>query len=414
MPEDNLSTVQTELVPLAPIQLFLELRTVDRFGAHRLPFWTELLEFPINGETWTATLDGGEVLFQGPQEEVRTGLEQECRLREGRARVVDLRSLPRFWLVALSPELHHHSWPVLQGDTTIGRAGRRRNAVVFTDLSVSRTHATIKVCLDQISLCCESEALTAVNSRVLTPLESVPLHPNDVLQLGEFHFRLEPEMGVQLGTSGQISLWGLGRSRVFSGNTEIEWSHEHAKDLLFWLASCRGAELSVNRVMEEYWPERPTLRQRKNLSHVLGTLQSELQLGSDQFERLVIRTPETLLLNTDGVERCDFWSLKDALLNPRDGLRGTELTGVFYPRNERPWARTVRRELFVSWLESLSAGTLSSRTRALALEKITRFLRENDFEEFVYQSAFRLAQKLDAQNYAEMWQREILERDEEH
>lgn len=180
-------------MPLAASYTFLELRTLDRDGPCRLPFWVDPLEFRINGELWLAQVANEEIVFQRDGHVVHATIGQEVELSQARARVVDLRLLPPFWLVALSPELGGKSWPISRGETLIGRPGKRHNRVALTHPSVSRTHATIAVDVAGGSLRSDSEALTAVNGEPLKPGRVVELSAGDILQLGELHLSWQKE-----------------------------------------------------------------------------------------------------------------------------------------------------------------------------------------------------------------------------
>ena len=383
---------------------YMELRIASRAGINRLPFSSDRIEFKVDSRTWACSLAGSVVRFECEADSLSTTIGEEIVLDKARVRVVDRRTAPPFWLISLSPDLELRTWPIESGQTLIGRPGKRNNNIVLSHPSISRAHATIEANQGGAVLQADSAVMTALNGTPLAPSDSRKLSTNDILQLGDFHFRWETEETTEVQTH-RLAIFGLGKSRVEINGVDVVWRHEQARDLLFWMASRRDSDLPVAHVLEEYWPERPVLRQRKNLSQVLRNLENELGLPRPLFEQLVVRTSETLRLRSDAVASCDFWRLRSTT---RDDLPSSlaEFSGVFCPTNDRPWARSVRRELMLLWLAALQDDPRSREKIARILALVGEALREIDFDDGIYRAAYRLAEALGRPEQAEVWCRE--------
>jgi DNA-binding SARP family transcriptional activator len=408
IPED-LSTLDAELVELAPTATFLEARIVDEQGARHLPFLSDTLEFQFCGSRAALNLrPSGMVMFHLGTEEREIHLDEVVQREGGRLSVVDLRTLPPYWLMGLSPELHGKRWPVQYGCTKLGRKGSRQNDIVLAHRSISRSHASIHTSSSGSFLEAESSALSAINSKPLKPQQRVDLSSQDLLQLGEWHFRWEKEEKALHYAPGILELQALGMERATVDEREIVWHNEKAKDLLYRLAYSRST-LTIERLVEEYWPERPNLRQRKNLSHVLKSLQSELGLTNRSMGHMVERTAETLRLNPERVANCDFWRLKEAC---RQGDLQTLLDlfqGSFLLSNERPWARAARRELFLLWLSSVQKHEPNDIEQGAVIEIVSRVARETPFEGFVVTRIYEFLLELGFPELAESLRNEARE-----
>jgi hypothetical protein len=422
------STVSADLRPLVPSVPFLELRIRGPHGSRDLPFLHNPMDFRLhhgNGAPpeWSVELSAEHRLhFQCRSQTCPLMVKlvgEEVMLGDERVTVVDLRSLPPYRLVSLSSGLGYRAWCLSDGNWTVGRPGKRHNNVVLEAASVSRTHARLEIRDKAARLVAEAEgALTALNGQRLGAGRAYDLQPNDVLQFGELLFRWEREERVLFQSPDRLRLKGLGMACVSLGTARqdaIELRNEKARNLLFWAASLRGAELSVERILEEYWPERPPLRQRKNLSHCLKAMQSELGWSEGTFTQLLTRSSETLRLDPSAVESFDVWSLQEALRrSPREALDLSELLDLhpapLLPHWEGSWVRPLRTELFLSWLAALLACSPRAELQARLGETVGGCLRDGDFEEFVYEKAFEIAARFSLHHLIRAWLSELRER----
>lgn len=403
MNPDDLSTVDAELVELHPVSSFLELRIQEGQNIRHLPFLGDVVPFVLNGEACEVALGSDlRLSIKEPNGEHFIGLDDVTIIQGASLQVIDRRTLPPFWVVGLSAEIQGRRWPVNGGDNLIGRPGARTNQIPLAHPSVSRTHARISIKSSQAEFQAESKALSALNGEKIRPGQRVTLSPNDLLQIGEWHLRWQREDGALFHSPGKLRLHGLGGARTWVDGREIRWHNEKARDLLYWLAYA-GATVPVAKVLEEFWPQRPVLRQRKNLSHCLKGLRMDLGLSSEHLEGLIERTPDTLRLNAELVDDCDFWNLDSSQADLLE--RG----GAFLPENERPWAITARRALILAWLKKSEQATLSQPDKEKLLDLVSQALRQSEFETFVYERACALAKSLESPSHLALWEAELKE-----
>lgn len=415
-PQDNNSTIQAELLAISPALPFLELHGQGGYGHRRLPFLSNPLEFALASDNlapspWSVELtQGSTVVFRclaQDQPARECLLQQWVELGNERWSVLDSRAVPPYRLASLSAGLHSRIWPLGEGSSTLGRRGRRSNTIELSEPSISRSHATITIAGDEVHLLNESpQALTAVNGVQLEAEQAQRLEPGDLLQLGELLFRwerFEPLHQVQDERRLEVRL--LGRGEVLSEEEPLVLRQDKARLILFWLVSLRGAPLAVEKVLEEFWPDRPELRQRKNLSHALRALRLELGWSEAEFDRWLTREQDALRLDPQALKSCDLWRLKDSLL--QNDLPTSELVQL-HPAPllvgcDLAWVRALRAELFVSWLSRLRRQLPSPDYRAKLTQDIGNCLREGDFPEFVYLQAFELAASVEMRAFIPVW-----------
>lgn len=423
---DN-STVQADLRPLVPSLPFLELRIQGGYGSRHLPFLQNPLDFRLDTENtapaeWSVelTADYRLLLHCRSQSKEPTDLllGQTVELGNERLRVVDLRTLPPYRLVSLSAGLGYRVWPLADGAWTVGRPGRRSNDISLSAPSISRTHARLEVRDKVARLVAESSALTAVNGQALATDQVQDLQPNDMIQLGDLHFRWEREERAFLHLDRKLRLRALGSCSVSLGTArqdELEFRNENARNLLFWMCACRDNELPIERILDGYWPERPPLRQRKNLSHTLKALQNELGWSDAAYGQMLLRTADTVRLENSAVESCDIWELQDAARRfPRQPLSLLSLLdlhpGPLLPHQRQGWVRALRGELFMAWLGMIEQCPPDPETSPRLGETLTRCLRDGDFEEFAYERVFRLAVAFSLESMIAPWLADLEER----
>lgn len=421
------STVQADLRPLVPSLPFLELRIQGSHGSRHLPFLQNPLEFRLDSAggapaEWAVELTPDFCLLLHCRSQSRDPmillLGQSLELGNERLSVVDLRTLPPYRLVSLSAELGYRVWALGDGISTIGRPGRRQNDISLAAASVSRTHARLEVREKVARLFAESGALTAVNGQTLEIEQGYDLQPNDMLQVGDLHFRWEREERVFLHVARKLRLKALGSCSVSLGTArqdELEFRNENARNLLFWMCACRDNELPIERILDGYWPERPPLRQRKNLSHTLKALQSELGWTDEVYSQVLLRSAETVRLDNSAVEWCDIWELQDAVRRfPKHPLSLRAVLdlhpGPLMPHQRQGWVRALRGELFVAWLSMVEQCSPEPEVNPRLGDTLTRCLRDGDFEEFAYERVFGIAVTFSLEGLIAPWMADLKER----
>lgn len=376
------STVDTEVIRVETSFRHLELWLVGPRGLRRLPLPKATLDFLLQvdhrSEIWRLELlPGGGVQFWSPtgqssgpyllnQEVEMPGLEM--------ARVVDLRTLSGFSLVSLCKEERFRIWNLGPGVHRIGRPGKRANEIALTEPSCSRTHATISVGDQQAQLLTET-GLSAINGHNLPAGDKATLRPGDLLQLGGSFFRWEVHLSSRAERI-ELSFFQLGQDRIElhgspqAGNLEVT---DKARNLLHWLFTTSPASLPVKAVFQEYWPGRTSLRQRKNLSHLLATLQAGTGLCDQAFQRLIHREIDHLRLNPEWVRSSDVETLRGAIRS--DGFAPQEsllelYQGHFLPTRNESWVRARRNELLAEWLVRVHSSSIELRAQMLKIQAL--------------------------------------------
>ena len=396
------STLRADLERLPEDLRFLRLEISSPGGLQRLPFVSRRSSFDLGPSGWQAAyLDDGTVLFESGAEsrQVRQG-ERFC-LDAVRARVIDLRTLLPYALFLLGESGIERHWELGLGRHAIGRPGKRKNDISFHHKSVSRCHAVLELDSRRASIIAESGALTAVNGRTLGPGESITLNHGDRLQLGEHRllWHKEPELP---DNQGRFRMRLLGGFELWKDGIRLTLKTDKGRLILARLALNDHSPVAIPPLLEDLWPERPPTRQRKNLSHTLKTLQSELEVDEELFDRLVQRTPEHLRMEGDLFEDIDIWHLR-AKQSPSSRTLPETHRGPLLPEHDEPWLLTPRRQLFLSWLSTVEAQDFPPPEQARILESIGRTLGAVLFEEFVYERCFALARKLGQPELIALW-----------
>jgi len=396
------STLRADLERLPDDLRFLRLEISGPGGLQRLPFLSRQSSFDLGPSGWQAAyLDDGTLIFESGAEsrQVRQG-ERFC-LDAVQARVVDLRTLLPYALFLLGESGIEQHWELGLGRHSVGRPGKRKNQVSFNHQSVSRCHAVLELDSRRASIIAESGALTALNGRTLGPGESSTLHHGDRLQLGEHRllWHKEPELA---GVQGRFRMRLLGGFELWKDGVRRPLKTDKGRLILARLALTDHSPVPIPPLLENLWPERPPTRQRKNLSHTLKTLQSELEVDEELFDRLIQRTPEHLRLESEQFEEIDIWRLRARDAPSHAALAETH-RGPLLPEHDEPWLLTPRRQLFLSWLSKVDAQDFPPAEQARILESIGRTLGAVLFEEFVYERCFTLARKLGQPELVALW-----------
>lgn len=416
------STVGAEVCAFESSLSFLELHGQGVYGLKRIPLLRPTVELRLEtaGEfppLWTVDLHRGRAIFRpacGTMEAHEVALESWLLLGEERWAVVDIRGLPPYRLTSLSPTMQSRGWPLGDGQWTMGRPGRRYNNIILDSPSVSRAHARLDVQSGRAFVLAEAEgATTAVNGSKVEAGQSRLLEHNDLLQIGDLLFRWEHNQGRPPADKGLVLGMLGGASVAVSSHPEVglAFRNEKARDLLLWLVACRGRPLALERVLEEFWPERPDFRQRKNLSHTLRSLEPELGWSRADYDRWLDRKGEWVSLKPEAVAKCDLWDLQDALrraLAPADIPALVALhRGPLLPNARSLWVQAMREELFLGWLSLARRVPVDKKSAWLLGDTLTTCLRDGGFDESLYSEVFEVAAKHGLTGLVRVWVAEL-------
>lgn len=127
-----------------------------------------------------------------------------------RFKVVGLRA-PVAMLEGYTPPHDRQRWMLKEGLNQLGRGGSRPNEVELDDATVSRSHATLRVREDGVSLENETpKSVTKVNSRRVAQSQVVDLGDGDLLQFGRQLLRIRMSKEVRtVGTPIEIAVLGV-------------------------------------------------------------------------------------------------------------------------------------------------------------------------------------------------------------
>ena len=363
--------------------------------------------------TWSVNWEpNGRLLFscdQDPKTKQSVCLEEEFQLGPFRARVLDTRVQLPFALILSNSAGDQHRWEFSSGIYLLGRPGKRKNHLSLSHQSISREHAKLEIQGAVAFLVCDSNSgLSAVDGVALDKGERIALSPGSRIQLGDYvgHWIRIEETKPTHGPQFSLNLFGGFRLQRHDriAKEPVKIRTEKARQLLAWLALQRSRSLSTQKVFEDFWPDRELLRQRKNLSHTLKTLQSELGLEDHVFAQMIGRTAEVLSLDPEFFLSVDTWELADAKAESETLPPILELhESILLPEMRSDWARTARHDFFLTWLRLLLKIEPSESLRRDILQQVTALLREGDFEEFVYPVAFDLAKRLRAPESLQQW-----------
>lgn len=404
------STLRTELEQLPEDPRFLRLEVLAQGELLLFPLLDRVTRLPLESE-WLVELQGeGKLRLVVGAEEKLVRLGERFQLAGAEGRVVDVRTLPPYSLILLEDGVRARRWEFESGLVRIGRPGRRDNEVALSHKSVSRTHASLCLSESAAQLEVESQALTALNGEKLLPGSVHNLYHGDRIQFGECTFVWVQEK-EPARTQGFLRLELLGGFRLFKDSTEIILKTEKARVILARLALLREESLSIAQLLEDLWPERPAVRQRKNLSHALKALQSDLDMEDELFQELVFRTSESLRLGSHLFSSVDVWKLQDRC---DQGAREVELVewhrSPLLPEIEESWSLTPRRQLFLRWIDQVGMLRLDKVQQQVVLDSITNTLSAVSFEEFVYQPCFELARSWGRNDMICLWSQDYSER----
>lgn len=275
------------------------------------------------------------------------------------------------YLEGRSDTVWQRLWPIRKGQNRIGRPGKRFNEVPIYDATISREHAELWAKDEgNFELACQSSVgLTSVNNVELQAGQCHQVDWDDILQLGDFLFRIRPPatlVGSPVETSAvpKLTIRSMGSFDVQLGEeslTQKAQKNQLSYELLSRLAATGGKSVPVDKLFEEYWPEQPLEKARRNLNWHVCVLRSYFQSSDPSFD-YIVRTGSTIGLNQELLAWHDvselqtlFTALRRCEAPPLADLeRLLELfVGPYLPATDREWADEIRRDLERQFFETL-------------------------------------------------------------
>jgi len=230
-------------------------------------------------------------------------------------------------------------WSLCGDEVRIGRPGKRKNDVELNHPTVSREHALLRWEAEGPRLL--SQGPSWVEGEPVGP-EGARLSDGAMLQLSDllFQFRLLNTPGQTAGGRLQVTSLGSFQVRV-DGEliTEKTWRTQSVRWMMARLALEWGRPVSVEMLLEEFWPEMPEDKSRNNLNYSISTL------------RQVLRAPDSVLRATGSVQLApNFLGSHDVVdlqraLKAEDWARAVDLYGIYLPGCYANWALELRGQL---------------------------------------------------------------------
>lgn len=407
MPRDD-STVLAQLERLPQEARYLRLELQGPSLTQRLPLMRRVTRFELTNGTWTCHWDpDNRFTFARGDTTIEVQLGERFTLDGQPARMLDLRTLAPYALSLQQEGEPGRHWELFDGTHLIGRPGKRQNQITLNHQSISRAHARLEISSERVNLVAESSSgLTAVNGTRLTEGVSLRLDHGDRIQLGEFLCLWHREKRNEEKPPGGLVVQLLGGLRVWNNGEQVSLRNEKSRTILGWLLVRNEGAIPVEQLLEALWPERPLLRQRKNLSHALKSLEADLGYSCEEFERLLPRTGEHLRLDRTRVARVDLWELQAACQRSTEVSPET-LAGLhpapLLPENSETWLETSRAEHFLAWLDLAARNDPGPGKRGPLLDAISNSLSGTEYPEFVYRAALALAEAWHCPDFANLW-----------
>jgi DNA-binding SARP family transcriptional activator len=206
------------------------------------------------------------------------GMGQEAHLQGHLVRVVAV-ELP-VTLVGLSGPQRGQLWSLgSQTDTHLGRTGSRLNQVVLEDPTVSRAQARIlRRGGDFFVLAEAAKNPTHLNGRQLAVNREEPLKDGDLLRVGQ------TLLGFYQPTarSGpELRIYSLGDFEAKGPEMHLrgaQWRSQTGRFVLAYLALEAPRPVTVDRLLEIFWPDVDEERARANLRTNLTNLRQALKI----------------------------------------------------------------------------------------------------------------------------------------
>lgn len=229
--------------------------------------------------------------------------------------------VPAAFLKGCTAPYSNDIWPLGPGEHTVGRPGKRLNAVSLDHPTVSREHARI-MGNDDGSYAILAEAATNpvyLRGNPVEPGKAEELKHGDLLEVGDLIFRFHQPKGgsaEEAAPRACIKVASLGGLTVtVAGNpiADKAWRTQYVKWLFAHLAYAWERPLGTEGLMEELWPESEPEKARNNFKFSLSTLRQVLRTHLPeplQSGEVILRSSSTLQLNPDLLDSHDVINLQ--------------------------------------------------------------------------------------------------------
>lgn len=287
---------------------------------------------------------------------------------------------PAAFLKGCSAPYSNELWALGPGEHTIGRPGKRRNAISLDHPTVSREHARL-VSLPEGGYAVVAEAATNpvyLRGRALSPAQPETLHHGDLLEIGDLVFRFHQPRGTSGEAAQQacLQVLSLGSLTVRVAGTVIPdkaWRTQYVKWLFAHLAYAWDRPLGTESLIDELWPEADPEKARNNFKFTLSTLRQVLRSHLPpelQHLDVILRSSSTLQLNPDLLDRHDAVTLSRLVKSL-----------ALVPEGQAPWERQAQEAILQARGPFLSECYLdwavdARQTLELQLQELARSLLE--------------------------------------
>jgi DNA-binding SARP family transcriptional activator len=299
--------------------------------------------------------------------------------------------VPAAFLKGCTAPYSNDIWPLASGEFTVGRPGRRSNAVSLDHPTVSREHARI-VGRDDGAFHILAEASTNpvyLRGNPVQPGVTEQLRHGDLLEVGDLIFRFHQPRGGpgESAIRACLRVESLGGLNVtVAGNTIADkaWRTQYVKWLFAHLAYAWDRPLGTEGLIEELWPESEPEKARNNFKFSLSTLRTVLRTHLPealQSTEVILRSSSTVQLNPDLLDRHDVIAVQRLVrgigLGPADDENWEReaqaavlaYRGPFLPECYLDWAVDARQTLEIQLLE-LAKALLESLERKAHWEAV--------------------------------------------
>lgn len=253
-------------------------------------------------------------------------------------------------------------WALPPGEHTIGRLGKRQNAINLDHPTVSREHASILSAAEGYHLVAESSTNPVyVSGACVPPGSQTRLSHGDLIELGDLVFRFHCPGGPAGAPSqgGLLSIQSLGSFRVSIQGKAVQdkdWKTQHAKWLFAHLLYEWGRPLAVDRVLGELWPEMNPEKGRNNLNYTLSILRQTLRSVFPELvgQEVVLRSRSSLQVDLSLFQEHDYVLLRRdleqaAASQPEDVARREH----YLARALAGYAGPFLADCYLDWVQSV-------------------------------------------------------------